>query len=249
MLNLIYCELLKLKHSKMVLISVLGVMSTPFMMLIEALQIHFEYPERVFTLDDIYDSSLLYMMLLTNMIIYVVIAAYLFSREYTESTLKTILPIPVSRIKLLLSKFCALFLWTTMLTFITWVGIFILLGGYHLVFGLEGYHLMVAGRWLLKFLLSSMLMFVMASPFAYVAQKTKGFVAPVIASAVIAMGSAAICNQDFGALYPWTAAYFMIKGKMQSTGYPVSLGIGIIVFVSAMGFWMTLKQFREEDLK
>lgn len=198
LLNLIYCELLKLKHSKMVLISVLGVMSTPFMMLIEALQIHFEYPERVFTLDDIYDSSLWYMMLLTNMIIYVVIAAYLFSREYTESTLKTILPIPVSRIKLLLS---------------------------------------------------SMLMFVMASPFAYVAQKTKGFVAPVIASAVIAMGSAAICNQDFGALYPWTAAYFLIKGKMQSTGYPVSLGIGIIVFVSAMGFWMTLKQFREEDLK
>lgn len=45
MLNLISCELLKLKRSKMVLISVAGVLSTPLLMLIEALQTHFDKPE------------------------------------------------------------------------------------------------------------------------------------------------------------------------------------------------------------
>lgn len=46
------------------------------------------------------------------------------------------------------------------------------------------------------------------TPFAFVVEKTKGFVAAVIVSAVIVMVSAALCNQDFGALYPWTAAFF-----------------------------------------
>ena len=57
MLNLISCELLKLKRSKMVLISVAGVLSTPLLMLIEALQTHFDKPEIIFTLSDIYSDS------------------------------------------------------------------------------------------------------------------------------------------------------------------------------------------------
>ena len=56
-------------------------------------------------MSDIYSDSVLYIMLLVNIMIYVAIAAYLFSREYTESTLKTILPIPISRTKLLIGKF------------------------------------------------------------------------------------------------------------------------------------------------
>ena len=85
MLNLISCELLKLKRSKMVLISVAGVLSTPLLMLIEALQTHFDKPEIIFTLSDIYSDSVLYIMLLVNIMIYVAIAAYLFSREYPQN--------------------------------------------------------------------------------------------------------------------------------------------------------------------
>ena len=69
MLNLISCELLKLKRSKMVLISVAGVLSTPLLMLIEALQTHFDKPEIIFTLSDIYSDSVLYIMLLVNIMI------------------------------------------------------------------------------------------------------------------------------------------------------------------------------------
>ena len=235
MLNLISCELLKLKRSKMVLISVAGVLSTPLLMLIEALQTHFDKPEIIFTLSDIYSDSVLYIMLLVNIMIYVAIAAYLFSREYTESTLKTILPIPISRTKLLIGKFCTLLLWIVMLTLVTWAGIFIVCGLYDAVFTLEGYSLLV--------------MFLTVSPFVFVAMKTKGFVAPMIGSAVIVMGSAALSNQEWGALYPWTATYFLVQGKLQSTGYPTLLSVSIIILVSAVGFLMTFHHFKKEDLK
>ena len=75
----------------------------------------------------------------------------------------------------MLGKFCTLFLWIAMLTLVTWVGILILSGLYHAVFGMESYNLRVAIGWLLKFLLGSILMFLTVSPFAFIAQKTRGF--------------------------------------------------------------------------
>jgi len=163
----------------MVLISILGVMSTPFMVFIDAGQTHFKHPELSFTLGDIYDVSLLYSMLLTNMMIYVAITAYLFSREYTENTLKTILPIPISRMAFMLGKFCILFLWIIVLTVVIWGSILILFALYHVVFGMQEFSFVVAGEWLLKLLLGSVFMFLTISPFAFIAEKTKGFVAPV----------------------------------------------------------------------
>src|SRR5699024_12551670 len=101
----------------------------------------------IFTLSDIYSDSVLYIMLLVNIMIYVAIAAYLFSREYTESTLKTILPIPISSTKLLITKFCTLLLWIVMLTLVTWSGIFIVCVVYYAVFSLEVFSLLLANVW------------------------------------------------------------------------------------------------------
>lgn len=249
MLNLIYCELLKLKRSKMVLISIVGVMSTPFMMLIEALQVHFNQPEIVFTLSDIYSDSVLYIMLIANIMIYVAITSYVFSREYAENTLKTILPIPLSRIKLMVCKFCTLFIWTTFLTIVTWAGILILSGVYHAVFKLQGYSMLVAINWLPKFFMSNILMFLTISPFAFIAQKTKGFVAPMITSAVMVMGSAALSNHEWGALYPWTATYFLVEGRIPNTGNSIAVSVVIILLVASIGFFMTFYYFKKEDLK
>lgn len=249
MLNLILCELIKLKRSKMIPFSIMGVLSTPMLMLLEALQTHFDKPELAFTLADIYKNSVLYSMLLTNMLIYVAITAFLFSREYLENTLKTIIPIPVSRSKLLIGKFCALLLWIVALNFVTWAGIFMVCGLYHIIFTLEKYSFSVAIQWLPKYLLGGILMFFTISPFAFVAEKTKGFVAPVIGSAVIVMGSAALANHDWGAFYPWTAIFFMVQGKINSNGYITALSIIIVLLLSAAGFVLTFYHLKTEDLK
>lgn len=243
-----YCELLKLKRSKMVLISIAGVLSTPLLMLIQVLQTHFDKPDVAFTLADVYNDSVLYIMLLANMMVYIAIAAFLFSREYSEGTLKTILTIPISRTKLLIGKYLTLLLWIMMLTFVTWLGIFIVCGLYHAVFTLSGYKLLVAIMWLPKLLIGGVFMFLTISPFAFIALKTKGFVVPMIGSAVIVMGSATLSNQAWGALYPWTATYFLVQGKITGTGYLIQLSVVIILLVSAIGFFMTFHYFKKEDL-
>jgi len=249
LVNLISCELLKIKRSKVLLISLLGILSTPFMKLVEVLQIHFRHPEQIITLEDIYDSSLIYVMLLMNMMVYTVIAAYLFSREYTENTLKTIIPIPISKTKFVIGKFCILFLWIMALTIVTWAGILLSATFYHLAFGMERFEAQIAVVWLGKMLLGGLLMFLTISPFSFIAERTRGLVGPMIAATVVVMGSVALSNQDIGALYPWTAIFFLIKGKIVSTGYPVPLAIGIITLVSIIGFVMTFIYFNKEDVK
>lgn len=249
MLNLIYCELLKLKRSKILIISIMGVMATPCMMLAETLQTHFEHPELAVTLTNIYSDSLLYIMILINMIIYVTITSYLFSREYTENSIKTILPIPVSRMAFITGKFIVLYLWSVMLTLVTWTGILIFSGLYHAVIGMDGFLFTVIIEWLCKFLMGNTLLYLTITPFAFIAEKTKGMVAPMIASAVIVMGSAAILNHDIGALYPWTATCLIMEGRIQSTGYPDFLVSGIIVVVSVVGFLITFQHFKKEDIK
>lgn len=85
--------------------------------------------------------------------------------------------------------------------------------------------------------------------FLYELSRTKGFVAPMIASAVVVLGSAALCNQDWGALYPWTASVLLLKGRIEETGYPVWLSISILFLVSVIGFVLTFLHFKKEDLK
>jgi len=114
---------------------------------------------------------------------------------------------------------------------------------------MEGFEIVVALQWLIRFLISGILMFFTVSPYAFLAEKTKGIVAPMIAAAVMIMGSAALCNQEIGAIYPWVSTYFLIKGKLMETGYPVWLSIFLIFIVTAVGYYATFKYFVKEDLK
>lgn len=81
MVNLVYCEILKLKRSKMLPISFLGTLVTPVMMVAEGIKRFYSEPDAIITLAGFYNGCSLYTMLLFGLIVYAVIAAYLFSRN------------------------------------------------------------------------------------------------------------------------------------------------------------------------
>ena len=246
---MIYCEMLKLKRSRILLLSILGVMTTPFMLFVEVIQQHMEHPEQKVALSAVYSNSMLYVMALINMMIYVTITAYLFSREYSENTWKTILPTPVPRSLILTAKFLTLLGWVLPLTIVTWLGVTILFMALHFAIGLTGVNVTVIWTWLLRFLLGNGLVFLTLTPFAYFAEQTKGLVTPMILSAVVVMGNAALCNQRFGALFPWIATYLLVMERISETGYPAILAASLIVIIFLIGLVSTYIYFIKEDLK
>ncbi len=233
----------------MLLISSLGALVTPIMMIIDGVRVHYAHPEIVNTLADLYDSCLFYTMIIFGLLVYTVIAAYLFSREYSEKTLKTVLTVPVPRLSLIASKFSMLLIWMIALTLVSWSSTFILAAAYHAIFGMAEFSVTVAWHYLGQMLFGGVLMFLTLSPFAFLAEWTKGLVVPVIAAATVLMGNAALANEAIGALFPWTATLLLINGKIPGTGYLDTLAISFIALVSILGFLASIIYFQKEDIK
>ncbi|WP_010271590.1 ABC transporter permease [Paenibacillus senegalensis] len=249
MANLIYCELLKLKRSKMLLISFLGALVTPLMMIADGMKVHFSEPDIEITLSGLYFSCSLYTMVLFGPVVYSVIAAHLFSREHSEQTLKTVLTVPVSKLSFMASKFIMLLIWIMGLTLVTWAAMFILGAAFGAVFGIAEFSFMVAIRYLGEMIPGGLLMFLTVSPFAYLAVRSKGLVLPIIAAATVVMGNVGLSNEALGALYPWTAIYLVVSGGIAQTGYPVSIAVALIALVSILGFLLSFVHFHREDIK
>ncbi|MBI9048619.1 MAG: ABC transporter permease [Anaerolineaceae bacterium] len=249
MFDLVYCEFAKLKHSNMLLISFLGAFVAPSMMFIEAIRIHASQPERAFGIGDMYSSCLLYSMLLFGTVVYVVIGSYLFSREYTENTLKSILTIPVSKSSFLISKFIMFLIWIQVLTLITWASMLMFAAIFIAMYHSMTLDWMVAMQYLGSMLLGGLLLFITLSPFIFVTLWTKQVVIPVIAATAIVMGNAALANESLGALFPWTATFLLVSDRLVDTGYSIGLSMGLIILVSAVGFGLSAWYFANEDVK
>ena len=116
MITLIQTEFIKLKHSKIFLLTVLGALSIPALLYIALLT--GEYA----TFQGLLDYCATYACALFYIIIFTIIIAYLFGREYTEHTLKTVLTAPLSKTKLLFGKYLMFFIWTFIITTITFTG-------------------------------------------------------------------------------------------------------------------------------
>ncbi len=233
----------------MLSVSFLGALVTPMMLIIDGLRTHYAHPEIVNTLAGLFDSCLFYTMLIFGLLVYTVIAAYLFSREYSEKTLKTVLAVPVPRLSFIGSKFSRLFIWVIALTSVSWVSTLILAAAYNAAFGIAEFSLTVALHYLGKMLLGGALMFLTLSPFAFLAEWTKGLAVPVIAAATVLMGNAALANEALGALYPWTATLLLLNGKLTGTDYPTILPVSLIALVSILGFFASAIYFQKEDIQ
>jgi len=234
----------------MFLISFFGALVAPIFMFANHIGAHFRRPGVTFNMASFYDDTLLFTMLLIGPIVYAVVVAYLFSREYTENTLKTILTVPIRKPIFITSKFVMLFIWIMFLSLISWVGTSALAALFHVIFGLTEFGAGVAVDYLWRIMLGGAFMFLVMTPFAFLAVWTKGFVVPLIASAVVMTGNMMIMNTELNAIYPWTApAHFIISNEiLQPSVYPYSIMIGSIALTYVLGFVLSLAFFQREDV-
>ena len=71
------------------------------------------------TFEALFSNVNMYMSAMFAILIFAIIISYLFGREYSEHTLKTMLTIPISRGKFLLSKYLMFLVWIVILTIAT----------------------------------------------------------------------------------------------------------------------------------
>ncbi|MFJ8357014.1 ABC transporter permease [Bacillus paramycoides] len=244
MVNLLYTELLKLKRSNMFLISIIGAGVAPFLVVVASyIHIKTKQPTPTILFHQLFTEVNLYTTLVIGFPLYGVVVAYLFTREYTEDTLKHLLTIPVSRISFIISKFIILFLWIIMLTLVAWA-LTLLLG---LLGNFSGFSTALLWGSLLKFLTCGGLLCLLSSPIVLLTLVMKTYVPPIILTIIITMTNLMLVNSKHKDLFPWTATLDIANNELQPT-YPPEYSYLIIAATTILSFIATLFYFKRVDI-
>lgn len=245
MVDLIIAECMKLKRSRMLLISLLGGMVAPTMVFAALLKHRLSNEPVVFTYEGMFDQTNHYVLILFGIVVYGVIAAYLFSREYTERTLKSVLTIPVSKTHFLTAKLVMLLLWMLLLTVVAWLGalIFAWLGQ------ADHFSLAIAAQSLQQYVTGCLLLYCTMTPFVFITLWMKSLVPTIIAAATVMLGNVAVSNEDLGAFFPWTGAYLVASGDIEKYSYSPLAALGVIAAVFVLGLLASYSYFIAEDVK
>lgn len=243
MVDLLHTELLKLKRAKMFLVSMIGAASAPIMIFIGFLNMKMKTPDVPVQFTEAFYNTNLYVLLLIGTLLYGVITAYLFNREYAEDTLKNLLTIPVSRVSLIGSKMVLLFIWILILTVVAW-GLTLILG---LIGQFEGLSTALLIQSFTQYIIGGFLLFLLSTPTIFVTFLFKNYVPTIIFTAVITMANVALANSEYRALFPYSAVHVIANNGFVPE-YPPEYSYISILITSIAGFIGTIIYFYKVDI-
>ncbi|MDD4594427.1 MULTISPECIES: ABC transporter permease [unclassified Methanobrevibacter] len=231
--NFIEMEFLKLKRSKIFLVTLLGCLVIPFLLSGEFLYMQSQGNQLLFDL--FLSESNLYFLSMFGVVLFAVIANHLFTREYNEHTLKSILTLPVSKTKYLTGKFSMYLLWILILSIFTFLSsslCFILLGG-------DGFTWTIFFKMFKELIFGSILLYLAMSPLVFLSILMKNSVFIMIASAGIVFGNMLVYGKVFAPLFPWISPFIISAGKLGEYTYGTLTPSLIILATFIIGVFIT----------
>lgn len=244
MVNLLYTELLKLKRSNMFLVSIVGAAVAPFMCFIAYVMQKAKRPDIPIEISQFFSDTNLYVLMLIGVLLYGVITAYLFNREYAENTLKNLLTIPVSKSSLIVSKLILLLVWIMILTLVSW--------GLTSIFGVIGpfddFSFQFMTRFLWEFVIGGFMLFLLSTPVIFITLLFKDYVPTIVFTIGITMVNVLISNSEYSVLYPWSATLAVATNTFRPE-YPPYYSYVAILATSILGIFAAVLYFKRVDIR
>lgn len=239
MLTFIEMEFLKLKRSNIFLLSLIGAILPPLLMFIAV----FAFDEG-HTFELLFSNVNMYMSALFAILLYAIMISYLFGREYNEHTLKTMLTIPVSRGKFLLSKYVMFLVWILILTVVTSLSTMVL--GF--VAGLDGFSIKLFIDSFAQLLFANVLLFLTFSPFVFISLFITNMVPAMVGGAGLALVNMLIYGQTWAPYVPWVCPYLIASGEIAEYSASITLSYAVILATFAIGLVISYIYFTKTDV-
>ena len=239
MLTFIEMEFLKLKRSNIFLLSIMGAILPPLLMFIAT----FAFDETQ-TFEMLFSSVNMYMSALFAILLFAIMISYLFGREYNEHTLKTMLTIPVSRGKFLMSKYIMFLAWILILTVVTIMSTM----AFGFVAGLDGFSIKIVVDSFLELLFANVLLFLTFSPFVFVSLLITNMVPAMVGGAGLTLVNMLIYGQTWAPYVPWVCPYLIASGEIAEYSASVTVSYGIILATFVIGLIISYIYFTRTDV-
>lgn len=239
MFTFIEMEFLKLKRSRIFLLSLLGAVLPPLLMFIAVTS--FDEGQ---TFEALFTNVNMYMSAMFAVLIFAIIISYLFGREYNEHTLKTMLTIPVSREKFLASKYIMFLVWIVILTVVTSISTL----AFGFAAGLDGFSLKIFADGFVQLLYANVLLFLSFSPFVFVSLFITNMVPAMIGGAGLALVNLMVYGQNWAPFVPWVCPYLIASGEIAEYTTSITVSYGVILATFVIGLVISYIYFTKTDV-
>ena len=239
MLTFIQMEFLKLKRSKIFLLSLLGAILPPLLMFIAVTS--FDEGQ---SFEALFTNVNMYMSAMFAVLIFAIIISYLFGREYNEHTLKTMLTLPISRAKFLASKYVMFLVWIVILTVTTSLSTL----GFGFIAGLEGFTVKLFVDSFAQLLFANVLLFLTFSPFVFLSLFITNMVPAMVGGAGLSLVNLMVYGQNWAPFVPWVCPYLIASGEIAQYSTSVFVSYGIILATFLIGFAVSYVYFTKKDV-
>lgn len=170
---------------------------------------------------------------------YTFVAAWVFGREFADRTIKDLLAKPVSRAKIVLSKFLVILAWCLLLS----VYMFAVGFAVGAIMGAQGGSASFISGLFFKFLITSLLYIFVTAPTILLANVTKGYLAPLGLILIIVILSNVLASFGFAPYFPWTIpSVFQSTGSLQLSSILILAYTGIVGIAGTFAWWRYAEQ-------
>ncbi len=241
MFDVILMEFKKLKRTTIVWLSVLGGVAAPLLNFMLYMYRKSNGYDAVFS--DMVNQVNMFILLLLGLMLYSLVTAYTYSREYEEDTLKSVLTIPVGRTTLVISKLIVVIIWVFLLTLLSYVTTTILaiIGGFS---GIDSASLFAAFKYFIK---SFLYMLPLLTPVIFATLLFKKYIPAMVMSIVIATSNLMIMNSKYAEIFPWTIP-LILTNPPDVREYPVYLSYVSLTATGIIFLILSVIYFRKRDL-
>ena len=239
MLTFIKMEFLKLKRSKIFLLSILMAALPSVLMFVAT----FAFDETQ-SFDALFSTVNMYMSALFAILLFSIIISYLFGREYNEHTLKTMLTVPISRGKFLISKYVMFLIWILILTVVTSISTL----AFGFAAGLSGFTLQLFINSFAELLFANILLFLTFSPFVFISLFITNMVPAMVGGASLTLVSLLVNGQSWAPYVPWACPYLLSSGEIADYGVSLIIPYGVILVTFLIGIVVSYIYFTKKDV-
>ena len=240
MLTFIEMEFLKLKRSNIFLLSLIGAIIPPLLMFIAVSAF-----DEGNTFELLFSNVNMYMSALFAILLFAIMMSYLFGREYNEHTLKTMLTIPISRGRFLLSKYVMFLVWILILTVVTSLSTVI----FGFAASLEGFSLKLLIDSFGQLLFANVLLFLTFSPFVFVSLLVTNMVPAMVGGAGLTLVNMMIYGQTWAPYVPRVCPYLIASGEIAEYSASISVSYAIIMTTFVIGLIVSYVYFTKTDVE
>ena len=239
MLTFIEMEFLKLKRSKIFLLSILMAALPSVLMFIAT----FAFDETQ-SFDALFSTVNMYMSALFAILLFSIIISYLFGREYNEHTLKAMLTVPISRGRFLISKYIMFLIWILILTVVTSISTL----AFGFVAGLSGFTLQLFINSFADLLFANVLLFLTFSPFVFISLFITNMVPAMVGGASLTLVSLLVNGQSWAPYVPWACPYLISSGEIADYGVSLMIPYSVILVTFIIGIVVSYIYFTKKDV-